>query len=282
MDMKYDCDLIKDLLPLYHDKIASNSSTKAVEEHLNECNECFGFYQEIKKPDNIPFKTIPKKARDADYLSLAKKLRRTKWYWRFCVGLIMGFVIYLSLMYSDGNRFDAMKAAYASNMIDSHSKLEAIVPMGDERILYIFKEDGIYQNVDVIYRSPYWKYVSTWPNKYVVDSHEKVQLITSKTYGNSNKKSLYVVYAIAVNDKRVTYIELGKKGSMQRQNTNSKVVTFFWDKSKDWDGTDNWNGMIKRGELKGKAYANDGSVLYRLEFVKQPNKQDSYQWIPAE
>lgn len=280
--MKYNCDLIKDLLPLYLDKTASDSSAKAVEEHMNECSECRRFSQEMMKTENISFKMISNKDRADGYSSLAKRLRKTKWYWRLGTALIVGIICYLSLMYSDGNRFDAMKAAYASNVIDDHSQLVEAVPMGDERILYIFENDGLYLDVDVIHRFPYWKYISTWPNKYISDPEAKVQLITSKTYASSNNRSLYIVYAVAVKDKRVAYIELGKEGAMQRQNIDSKVVAFFWDKSSDWDGTDTWNGMIKSGELEGTAYTVDGSILYSLAWMSEPEKQDSYKWIPSE
>lgn len=280
--MKYNCDLIKDLLPLYLDKTASDSSAKAVEEHMSECAECRRSYQEMKKNEHISYKTIPKNDGADGYRSLAKRLRRAKWYWRFGTVLIGGVIIYLSLMYSDGNRFDAIKAAYASNVIDNHSQLVETVPMGDKRVLYIFENNGIYQDVDVTHQFPYWKYVPTWPNEYISDPDAEVQLITSKTYANSNNHSLYVVYAVAVKDKRVAYIELGKDGALQRQHIDSNVVAFFWDKSSVWDGTDTWDGMIERGGLEGTAYANDGSILYRLVWVSESNQQDSYKWIPAE
>ena len=38
--MKITCNVIKDLLPLYHDKICSEDSRKIVEEHLVECDNC--------------------------------------------------------------------------------------------------------------------------------------------------------------------------------------------------------------------------------------------------
>ena len=38
--MKYSCDVVKDLLPLYHDDVCSISSRKIVEEHLSECVAC--------------------------------------------------------------------------------------------------------------------------------------------------------------------------------------------------------------------------------------------------
>ena len=38
--MKYDCDVIQDILPLYKDGICSPASRKAVEEHMEECPKC--------------------------------------------------------------------------------------------------------------------------------------------------------------------------------------------------------------------------------------------------
>ena len=43
--MKYPCDLIKDLLPLYHDGVCSADSAAAVEAHLKECASCQAYYQ---------------------------------------------------------------------------------------------------------------------------------------------------------------------------------------------------------------------------------------------
>ena len=46
--MKYECEMIKDLLPLYKDGVCSASSTKAVEEHISECPECTKILEELK------------------------------------------------------------------------------------------------------------------------------------------------------------------------------------------------------------------------------------------
>lgn len=43
--MKYPCDLIKDLLPLYHDGVCSADSAATVEAHLKECASCQAYYQ---------------------------------------------------------------------------------------------------------------------------------------------------------------------------------------------------------------------------------------------
>lgn len=38
--MKISCEIIQDLLPIYHDGICSNKSRQMVEEHLSECESC--------------------------------------------------------------------------------------------------------------------------------------------------------------------------------------------------------------------------------------------------
>ena len=38
--MKYPCNIIQDLLPLYHDNVCSEESRRAVQQHLPECEAC--------------------------------------------------------------------------------------------------------------------------------------------------------------------------------------------------------------------------------------------------
>ncbi len=47
--MKHDCEVIRDLLPLYQDDVCSPKSREMVEEHLKECEACKKELEEIKK-----------------------------------------------------------------------------------------------------------------------------------------------------------------------------------------------------------------------------------------
>lgn len=47
--MKIACDIIKDLLPLYHDNVCSKDSRALVEEHLSQCESCRAELKEIDK-----------------------------------------------------------------------------------------------------------------------------------------------------------------------------------------------------------------------------------------
>lgn len=45
--MKMECDIIRDLLPLYAEKMVSAKSSEAVEEHLGECQDCRRVYENM-------------------------------------------------------------------------------------------------------------------------------------------------------------------------------------------------------------------------------------------
>ena len=47
--MKHNCEIIRDLLPLYCDGVCSEASKKAVEEHIEECGLCNSVHQNLTK-----------------------------------------------------------------------------------------------------------------------------------------------------------------------------------------------------------------------------------------
>ena len=49
--MKTQCDIIRDLLPLYTDGVCSEASSELVEEHLRECTECRGLLGELQETE---------------------------------------------------------------------------------------------------------------------------------------------------------------------------------------------------------------------------------------
>jgi len=62
--MKYSCDLMRDLLPLYLDGVCSEESRKAVEAHLSECPGCKEFYAAMGEADGM--EAPPPEPRSAD------------------------------------------------------------------------------------------------------------------------------------------------------------------------------------------------------------------------
>ena len=49
--MKYPCNIIQDLLPLYHDNVCSEESRRAVQQHLPECEACRDYLAALDRPD---------------------------------------------------------------------------------------------------------------------------------------------------------------------------------------------------------------------------------------
>lgn len=51
--MKYPCNMIQDLLPLYHDGVCSRESIEVIENHLSECTACKQYYDSLCVADGI-------------------------------------------------------------------------------------------------------------------------------------------------------------------------------------------------------------------------------------
>ena len=56
------CEIIKDLIPLYIDGCCSKESERAVEEHLSDCSECKKLFEEMKEPTDIIAASVSPKA----------------------------------------------------------------------------------------------------------------------------------------------------------------------------------------------------------------------------
>ena len=69
--MKYSCDLIRDLLPLYCDQVCSQDSAEAVQEHINTCEECKNIYMGMQQ--NISMNKSKYEKQQFDSMQAVKK-----------------------------------------------------------------------------------------------------------------------------------------------------------------------------------------------------------------
>ena len=85
--MKISCEIIKDLLPLYHDGVCSNDSKTMVEEHLAYCDSCKAELQAMD--DELPINNAEQNLNEAEAV---KKLSR-RWKKGMRKSLLKGILI---------------------------------------------------------------------------------------------------------------------------------------------------------------------------------------------
>ena len=79
--MKYPCNVIRDLLPLYVDEVCSLESRKIIEEHLEECSECKAYMESMsddapKEQKPIQIDPIDESRKVSSLRNIKKKIRR--------------------------------------------------------------------------------------------------------------------------------------------------------------------------------------------------------------
>ena len=80
--MRNECNIIRDILPLYAEDMVSDDTVSFVEEHLQTCAECSAMYERIKEGGIVM--TNENKSMEQEIVNTLKKLRK-KVFKRFCI-----------------------------------------------------------------------------------------------------------------------------------------------------------------------------------------------------
>lgn len=80
--MKYSCDMIRDVIPLYYDDVCSSQTKKIVEEHLQECDSC---KMMMKKMDDITYNESLEKEKESVIGHYKKSIKKKSLTAGFCV-----------------------------------------------------------------------------------------------------------------------------------------------------------------------------------------------------
>lgn len=87
------CKIIQDLLPLYCDKLTSNESNEAIEEHLHNCESCTAVYESMCEQEKDDIKST-----DKDIKPL-KKIRRSLIFRIIAGTIICGGLLFGAFMF---------------------------------------------------------------------------------------------------------------------------------------------------------------------------------------
>lgn len=80
--MKVTCKVIQDLLPLYHDGVASPDTAALVEEHLKDCEACQEVFHKLQEAVDL---ALPSPEREEQKTESLKKVKRSLRYKRLAV-----------------------------------------------------------------------------------------------------------------------------------------------------------------------------------------------------
>lgn len=109
--MKLDCDVIRDLLPLYMDNVCSEKSKKIVEEHLSDCLDCKSFYDNLveteeKEPDYKKEEYEQQKV--ASFKAIKNKLLKKQVFFVVSIMMALLLVIFITVGILD-NRVEVVE-----------------------------------------------------------------------------------------------------------------------------------------------------------------------------
>ncbi|MBR5357339.1 MAG: zf-HC2 domain-containing protein [Lachnospiraceae bacterium] len=100
-DIKLSCETIKDLLPSYIDGLLSESVKAEVEIHLEACEECRAYLEELKEKSNN--ERDKEESKEDSFVKKAKKINY------YAIGIIIGasipvialaaWIIFINLKY---------------------------------------------------------------------------------------------------------------------------------------------------------------------------------------
>jgi hypothetical protein len=270
--MKYDCDIIRDLMPMYDDKIASEKSREAVEEHIKKCDSCRAYYQSLRGVVEVEQPEVSSENKEQDFQAVAKKVRKKRKVVVAAVTATMiiaiASVVWIGshIPLGQGNGFFTSASAVESiSWVEDSSNYITKESVGPFEV-YVYENEESYQTVVTRYQFPYWNvgYRNTC-KKFPDDS----VLLLGRVSMSHNDDAITFL-SVQNNDPKVSYIEIGPEGDrIRKQAPVGEVLTFSWERSYRWN------------DENAIAYSEDGTPIYELgyDMVGNTIKTENYHWI---
>ncbi len=293
--MKYDHDIIRDLMPLCIDGIASEKSREAVENHIAECSDCKNEWEQMKKNIN-PCENIPLPEDTSKYKETAKRVRK-KYKWMilriFCFTVLLLLTINVLANYFDGRqRFTPYQAAklYIGQWHDlSQADLKCLgtLKSSDRRrastyvlvdrpdeptMLYECNAESSLMDLGM------WLYMGG--GAFDITQDKKIYM-TADANGYMNENKYYVTIAFYVTDDRIKNINFMMYGQSYTlsPDKNGFCGMAYEPTQEQWDS----KGY---GIHEGTATDENGKVLYKIQQKTKTTPKGSeftyYDWINVE
>jgi len=106
--MKRDCEIVRDLLPNYIEKLVSNGTKEYIINHIAKCSECKTIFKEMS--EDIAVETSQMLEAEEAEVKLIKKHKRRMRMWKWIISMIMLVFVSVGIMYIP--KFLVMKNTY--------------------------------------------------------------------------------------------------------------------------------------------------------------------------
>ena len=270
--MKYKCDMIRDLMSLCADGIASESSQQAVQEHLAECNACAEEWKQLQHafphPPQAPMPEEFKKSHQ-----IIKRLRRHRLLISMImlgIGALLGWFVVFPV-YEAGVRLTAKQAAidaYGYRKTDGSLRIidETAMPETNKRCFWLTNDNGKLYTV-FVKRSLFWSAEAGASEQYRGSNVPDGGLYLL-TYGSSEIPDRMLI-ACYSEDPSVESITLNAYGETQTQEINeNRLAVFTYPRTE----------QSRSGIISGTASNADGAVKYILCY----DEGHGYRWTENE
>ncbi len=127
--MKLPCAVVRDLLPLFAEKMTEPETQSLIEEHMLECPECQRKYSEINTETTAVTSAVTNAA--APLRTLKKEIRSRRWYTALIAALLV-FVIAVTYVYHTGS----LKPVVWEDGLFTVEGVETLTPENDTDCLY--------------------------------------------------------------------------------------------------------------------------------------------------
>lgn len=187
--MKKNCNVIKDLLPLYIDDVCSKESRNLVEEHLRTCNNCQNYLEELKfdikdaKVNEINvFKKFLKKIN-------FKIIRNTTIITCFTLAIVFGILYFIGNFYFTSNYSKKMEVIINEEGRDWNIQFMTPIMGRQYGIVVPYNENG--EDIDIIFLTHKYNVQDYLESEKEVSYGTKIEQLDYQNIKQKDKMKVY-------------------------------------------------------------------------------------------
>ncbi|PAK47421.1 hypothetical protein CHH75_24190 [Paenibacillus sp. 7541] len=140
------CDMIRDLLPSYIEKLTSSYSNEEIDKHLESCEACRQFYREMTEETGLYMPSIDKdEAQKLNYLKKVRKINKRKII--LSVSAVLLLAVAVIWLFAIGTRVSSEDVNIAHHMSNGRLEVHLTLENGKDLLVsskstFIYDENG--------------------------------------------------------------------------------------------------------------------------------------------